>query len=248
MRTSKLAVTVFALGLAAAYGCSSSNDPNPGTGGTTGGSSAGSSGGSAAGGRGGGTAGSSTAGTGGSSTAGTGGSSTAGTGGSSTAGTGGSSTAGTGGSSTAGTGGSAAGGRGGATAGTGGGTAGTGGGSGGRGGATAGTGGGTAGGGGTGGGASACNVTMDDNTSVLTPTVFCQRLIAGCGSITSGSGTIPAAYMTMAMCMTTYDGRTTERQNCQSYHLCWGVEGNTNPAGANAMTHCQHAWAGAVCN
>ena len=30
MRTNKLAVTVFALGLAAAYGCSSSNDPNPG--------------------------------------------------------------------------------------------------------------------------------------------------------------------------------------------------------------------------
>ena len=115
MRTNKLAVTVFALGLAAAYGCSSSNEPTPGSGGSGGGAA----------GRGG-SAGTAAAGTSG---GGTGGSPTAGTGGSPVAGTGGSPVAGTGGGPVAGTGGGAAGrgGAGGGAAGTGGSPAGSGG-------------------------------------------------------------------------------------------------------------------------
>jgi hypothetical protein len=109
--------------------------------------------------------------------------------------------------------------------------------------------GGGAGAGGAGGG-TACNITTATGTDFLAAQSFCEQLVADCATVTSGGGTIPTGYMTVAACMTSYSAaaRTDTNRHCQSYHLCWGVEGNTNSAGANPMTHCQHAWAGAVCN
>jgi hypothetical protein len=83
----------------------------------------------------------------------------------------------------------------------------------------------------------------------LSPADFCANLIAKCGAVDSPAGAhpIPATYMTMAECMTTYTANTTTVKTCQSYHLCWGVEGVQNTTGADPATHCQHAWGAAVC-
>ena len=47
------------------------------------------------------------------------------------------------------------------------------------------------------------------------------------------------------MCEATYNASTTP--HCQSYHLCWGVEGITNTSPANPQLHCPHAMGEAVC-
>jgi len=240
MRTNKLAVTVFALGLAAAYGCSSSNEPTPGSGGSGGGAAGrgGSAGTAAAGTSGGGTGGSPTAGTGGSPTAGTGGSPTAGTGGSPTAGTGGSPVAGTGGSPVAGTGGSpVAGTGGGPVAGTGGGAAGRGG----AGGGAAGTGGSPAGSGGMGGvQMTNCTSTVNATGAALTAAIFCQNYIANCPSV--------AGYESQTTCEVSYTLATAGQQSCRSYHLCWGVEGLGPTGGGMPGPHCPHTRGSGACN
>jgi hypothetical protein len=77
-----------------------------------------------------------------------------------------------------------------------------------------------------------CTVTADTNTDALAAPVFCQNLIANCTSL-------PTAYSTQALCEAAYTLST--KQHCQSYHLCWGVEGKDNTAGPNPTTHCPHA-------
>lgn len=165
-----------------------------------------------------------------SATGGAGGHATGGSGGHATGGAGGSSaTGGSGGHATGGAGGNATGGAGGHATGGAGGNA-----TGGAGGAVT-----------TDAGRMAdCTVTMQDGTSTLTPAIFCQNLIAYCSNVTGF--TLPTDY-TQGMCEATYTKNATSQQNCQSYHLCWGVEGITNNAGADPMTHCKHATAMAVC-
>jgi hypothetical protein len=75
----------------------------------------------------------------------------------------------------------------------------------------------------------------------LTPTVFCENLIANCTGL-------DASYTGQTMCETTYGNRSAAQKNCQSYHLCWGVEGKTNAAGANPTVHCPHSTGAAPCN
>ncbi|HXU61341.1 MAG TPA: hypothetical protein VN962_06540 [Polyangia bacterium] len=218
----KLAVPALVLAMAG-FGCSSSTtNTTTGSGGTAGHSTGGSS-------------------TGGSST---GGSSVAGSSGGGHPG-GGSSVAGTSGGGTSGGGTSGGGHAGGGT--SGGGHAG----GGASGGGTSGggtSGGGHAGGGTSGGGAGGagvqvmanCNTTDSAQTMALAPEVFCANLIANCPNL-------PSNYATADMCKTTFMGGAAAKQNCQSYHLCWGVEGKTNPAGPDPTTHCPHAIGTALC-
>ncbi|HXJ19024.1 MAG TPA: hypothetical protein VMT03_02240 [Polyangia bacterium] len=155
---------------------------------------------------------------------------TTGTGGAT--GTGG--TAGGGGTSAGGGGGTAAGGHAG-----GGGTAA--GGHAGGGGTSAGGNGGSAAGGAAGGGVvvmSSCNVTDDPGTDALSATDFCANLEANCTGLS-------AAYSS-SMCATTFAGLNAATQHCQSYHLCWGVEGQGNGPKSPSV-HCPHAVGGGPC-
>ena len=134
----------------------------------------------------------------------------------------------------------ASGGNGGSTGGSSGGTGGTGG-----------TGGRGAGGGGAGGTTSdggnpdtlqpSCTVVTDtttaDQSMVLTAQVFCDNLQSAC------AGMLTTPYMG-ATCTTTYTAST--RQHCQSYHLCWGVEGG-GAGPASVTPHCSHAQGMGVC-
>lgn len=89
----------------------------------------------------------------------------------------------------------------------------------------------------------ACTVTTELSTDVLSAATFCAHLAAKCTGVTTVVGTMPAAYMNM--CMQTYNMAL--NQHCQSYHLCWGVEG-LGGGPASPTDHCGHAWAAAVCN
>jgi len=231
----KLAVPALVLAMAG-FGCSSSTtSTTTGSGGTAG---KGTGGGAVAGSSGGGHPG------GGSSVAGTSGGGTAG-GGTSGGGTAG---GGTSGGGTAGGGTSGGGHPGGGHPGgghPGGGTSG---------GGTAGggtSGGGTSGGGTSGGGAGGaggvqvmanCNTTDAAQTTALSAEVFCMNLIPNCAGTNP-----PADYADMTSCVNSYNMGVAARKNCQSYHLCWGVEGQTNPAGASPATHCPHAEAVSNC-
>jgi hypothetical protein len=232
----KLAVPALVLTMAA-FGCSSSTTPNTGTGGSGGHATGGTAGGAVAGHAGGGTAGGGTA---GSAVAGHAGGGTAG-GGTSGGGTsggghpgGGVSGGGTSGGGTSGGGTSGGGHPGGGT--SGGGTSGGGTSGGGH------PGGGTSGGG-AGGGIQAmadCNVTTQDHTSDLAAPVFCKNLLANCPT---GTG-----YTDEATCEATYmTGTSVDKRNCQSYHLCWGVEGQGPAGGGVPATHCPHAEGAAPC-
>jgi hypothetical protein len=90
-----------------------------------------------------------------------------------------------------------------------------------------------------------CNVTDSTGTDVLSAQVFCENLLAYCSNV-SGF-TLPAGYTTQSQCVATYMARSASLQHCQSYHLCWGVEGITNASPASPMVHCQHAVGLAVC-
>ena len=201
----------------ATFGCSSSTTPSTGTGGTSGGGHAG------------------TVATGGTNAAGTSGGGTSG-GGTSGGGTSGGGTSGGGhpGGGTSGGGTSGGGHAGGGTSGggtSGGGTSG------------GGTSGGGTSGGGHGGGTvlmSSCTVGTQDHTTVLSAADFCTNLLANCG--TTGTG-----YTDMTTCMNTYSLNTVNRRNCQSYHLCWGVEGFNSGPGL-ATPHCSHAEGAAPCD
>jgi hypothetical protein len=212
---------VFAAAVAIGQGGCSSDTPKTTTGkGGNGGSSAGSSGGSHAGTSGGSTAGSSAGSTAGSS------------GGSSAAGTGGSTAGSSGG--TGGTGGSAAG--------TSGGTGGTTDGGAGAGGMSGADGGGND----TGGDVTAsCTSSVSQTGTALSAEAFCANVVAKCTATSAGIA-VPGGY-TMDMCMATYTARTGTQKSCQSYHLCWGVEGKGGGPGS-ASAHCPHAWGGGPCN
>jgi hypothetical protein len=93
-----------------------------------------------------------------------------------------------------------------------------------------------------------CPITGETGTDALNAEQFCEHLLADCATVTSGGGTIPSSYASAPLCMSTYAGRSVAQKHCQSYHVCWGVEGVTNSAGANPAQHCQHAWAASVCN
>jgi hypothetical protein len=206
----KLVVPALMLAMTA-FGCSSSTTSTTGTGG---------SGGGAAAGHGGGTGG----------TAGGGGH--AGSGG--TAGGGGE--AGAAGGHAGG--GGAAGGHAGGAGGAAGGAAGSAGGHAGGGGGAGGAAGGAAGSAGGAGGhimAATCTVTDSNGTNALSAAAFCTNLIANCPNL-------PADYADTTTCMATYTASATVngRQHCQSYHLCWGVEGLPNGT-PNPTTHCPHA-------
>jgi hypothetical protein len=86
-----------------------------------------------------------------------------------------------------------------------------------------------------------CNVTTDTagSTDALAAQVFCDNLIANCSTLTAG--------YTMDMCKATYMARSATLQHCQSYHLCWGVEGKDNTSAANPTTHCPHAQGAGPC-
>jgi len=90
------------------------------------------------------------------------------------------------------------------------------------------------------------NVMADctSNTSMtgpaLTATVFCQNLIANCTGLAT-------EYATQTTCEATYTARSATQQSCQSYHLCWGVEGLDGGPGADSP-HCMHATGTAPCN
>ncbi|HVT72918.1 MAG TPA: hypothetical protein VHD61_07260 [Lacunisphaera sp.] len=227
----KLAVPALMLAMAA-FGCSSSTTPS-GTGGSAGHATGGTgTGGTHLGGAsGGGTSGGGTSG---------GGTSGGGTSGGGTSG-GGTSGGGRAGGGTSGGGTSGGGTSGGGT--SGGGTSGGGTSGGGH------AGGGTSGGGTSGGGAggsgihvmTSCTVTAQDHTSVLSPADFCANLLANCPSATG--------YTDEATCEASYStGTSVDKRNCQSYHLCWGVEGQgTTPGGGMQVPHCMHAQGAAPC-
>ncbi|MFL5306274.1 MAG: hypothetical protein ACJ8F1_13735 [Polyangia bacterium] len=201
----------------AAFGCSSSTTTTTGTGGSGGHSTGGSA---VAGHAGGGNSGGGTSG-GGTSGGGTSGGGTSG-GGRAGGGTSGGGTSG-GGTSGGGT---------------------SGGGTSGGGHAGGGTSGGGTSGGGAGGGIQAlasCTVTAQDHTSVLTAAAFCANLLANCPAATgyTDEATCEASYMAA--------GASVDKRNCQSYHLCWGVEGQGPSGGGIPATHCPHAQAMAVC-
>jgi hypothetical protein len=59
--------------------------------------------------------------------------------------------------------------------------------------------------------------------------------------------TVPTAYATMSACMTAYAADSATKQQCQSYHLCWGVEGKGPAGGGVPKTHCPHAWGTGAC-
>ena len=54
-------------------------------------------------------------------------------------------------------------------------------------------------------------------------------------------------YATQTTCEATYTARSATQQSCQSYHLCWGVEGLDGGPGADSP-HCMHATGTAPCN
>ena len=58
-----------------------------------------------------------------------------------------------------------------------------------------------------------------DGTSALARQVFCTNLLANCASP-------PAGYTTSTTCEATYGSGRAAKKHCQSYHLCWGVEGH----------------------
>ena len=72
----------------------------------------------------------------------------------------------------------------------------------------------------------------------LAAAVFCQNLEANCPGL-------PAEYAA-AMCAGTYGAVSATKQSCQSYHLCWGVEGKFSGP-ALPGTHCPHATGGGPC-
>jgi hypothetical protein len=88
----------------------------------------------------------------------------------------------------------------------------------------------------------ACSVsTNTDPTEKLTAEAFCQNFIAECtGTTAAGS-----PYLTMATCVTSYNAAV--GPHCQSYHLCWGVEGKGGGPGQKTP-HCGHAAGAAPCN
>jgi hypothetical protein len=87
-----------------------------------------------------------------------------------------------------------------------------------------------------------CTVVTDttaDQNMTLTAAVFCTNLLANC----TGAN-LTVAYMGMTTCEAAYTAST--RQHCQSYHLCWGVEGGGGgPALPNP--HCSHAQGAGPC-
>jgi hypothetical protein len=155
-----------------------------------------------------------------------------------TGGTAGSSaTGGTAGSSATGTGGTAGGA---GTHGTGG-TAGTNGGGGAAGGAGTSGGGGTAGAGGAkadaGVSMSDCTVVDSVGTDILSATIFCQNQLQYCSNVSS----VTLPYTTQDDCVAAFTANTNSVQkHCESYHLCWGVEGLSNTSAANPTAHCPH--------
>ena len=67
-----------------------------------------------------------------------------------------------------------------------------------------------------------CNVTDSAGTSALSAPVFCDNLAANCAGL-------PSTYNS-TNCTSTYGALSTAAQHCQSYHLCWGVEGKSATA------------------
>ncbi len=112
------------------------------------------------------------------------------------------------------------------------------------------SGGGHAGGGTSGGGAgggvqvmtATCTTTDSAATATLSAADFCTNLLANCANPPSG-------YADMTTCMTTYAAGAAAKKGCQSYHLCWGVEGigNATTPHGDPTTHCPHAEGVAVC-
>jgi hypothetical protein len=87
-----------------------------------------------------------------------------------------------------------------------------------------------------------CTSSVSQTGAALTATVFCQNLIANCTGL-------DAAYATQTTCEATYALRSATQMSCQSYHLCWGVEGLGTPPGPGMDTpHCMHATGTAPCN
>ena len=80
-----------------------------------------------------------------------------------------------------------------------------------------------------------CNVTDSTGTDILTAQVFCQNQLQYCGSV------ITLPYTTESACEAAFTANTNATQkHCESYHLCWGVEGLTNTSPANPTAHCPH--------
>ena len=82
----------------------------------------------------------------------------------------------------------------------------------------------------------ACTVSTNTTpTEKLSAEDFCANFISFCGDVGGAS-----PYKTMATCLTSYNANAVPQQHCQSYHLCWGVEGK---GGGPAMppAHCPHA-------
>jgi hypothetical protein len=110
--------------------------------------------------------------------------------------------------------------------------------------------GGTAGGAGTSGGAGAggakadagvsmsdCTVIDSVGTDVLTATIFCQNQLQYCSNVSS----VTLPYTTQDDCVAAFTANTNSVQkHCESYHLCWGVEGLSNTSAANPTAHCPH--------
>jgi hypothetical protein len=89
-----------------------------------------------------------------------------------------------------------------------------------------------------------CTVSTDTAGEVLTAADFCANVVDECTATTAGAA-VPTAYAT-AGCMATYTALSTAAKHCQSYHLCWGVEGKGNGPKLPG-THCAHAWGGGPC-
>ncbi|HEX4406989.1 MAG TPA: hypothetical protein VH560_19255 [Polyangia bacterium] len=90
-----------------------------------------------------------------------------------------------------------------------------------------------------------CTVSTDaPTTAVLSAEAFCANVVAECTATTAGMA-VPATY-TMSSCMATYGAKSAASMHCQSYHLCWGVEGK-GAGPKDPTTHCAHAWGGGPC-
>ncbi len=109
------------------------------------------------------------------------------------------------------------------------------------------SGGGTSGGGHPGGGAGGTGIqvmanckTTSSTADALAPDVFCMNLLANCTNL-------PAGYTTDQECRDSYMMGVAAKKQCQSYHLCWGVEGQGPSGGGIPATHCPHAEGVSMC-
>jgi hypothetical protein len=80
-----------------------------------------------------------------------------------------------------------------------------------------------------------CVVTESTGITVLTAEVFCQNQLQYCANVGNG---LP--YTTESDCEAAFTANTNRTQkHCESYRLCWGVEGITNTSSDPAL-HCEY--------